>query len=129
MNALIAIALKSLLVAGLTLLVLRLVRGRSAAERSWVAHVGLFALVVLPFAPLAIPILPIETAAVGQRAMPISTPALPKPLTDSAEPASVAAPASHDTAAVRGSWTALDIASFLYWIPAALLLGITLLAL
>ena len=37
MTVLIAIALKSLLVAGATLLVLRLMKGRSAAERSTVA--------------------------------------------------------------------------------------------
>ena len=46
MHVLIAIALKSLLIAGLTLGLLALMKQRSAAERSWVAHIGLLALVL-----------------------------------------------------------------------------------
>ena len=42
-----AIALKSLLIAGLTLGLLQLMQRRSAAERSWVAHIGLLALVIM----------------------------------------------------------------------------------
>jgi len=52
MHVLIGIALKSLLIAGLTLALLQLVKQRSAAERSWVAHLGLLALVIMAFAPL-----------------------------------------------------------------------------
>jgi len=44
MHVLIGIALKSLLIAGLTLGLLQLMKNRSAAERSWVAHIGLLAL-------------------------------------------------------------------------------------
>src|SRR4051794_41868124 len=55
MSVLIAIALKSLLIGGLTLGLLHLMRRRSAAERSWVAHVGLLALLIMAFAPLALP--------------------------------------------------------------------------
>lgn len=40
MHVLIGIALKSLLIAGLALGVLQLMKSRSAAERSWVAHIG-----------------------------------------------------------------------------------------
>ena len=47
MSVLIAIALKSLLIGGLTLGLLYLMRKRSAAERSWVAHVGLLALMIM----------------------------------------------------------------------------------
>ncbi|WP_448096028.1 M56 family metallopeptidase [Luteibacter yeojuensis] len=53
------LALKSLLVAGATLVLLRLLRGRSAGERSTVAHLGLFAIVALPFGlllPTTIPV-------------------------------------------------------------------------
>jgi beta-lactamase regulating signal transducer with metallopeptidase domain len=133
MNALIAIALKSLLVAGITLLVLRLVRDRSAAERSWVAHVGLLALVVLPFAPLAIPVLPIETAAVGQAApeaapATATAPTVASPMQD-ASAAGTSAERAAASALVSDGWTTLDIASFLYWIPAGLLLALTLIAL
>src|SRR3954453_17811626 len=55
MQVLIAIALKSLLIAGLTLGLLALMRQRSAAERSWVAHIGLLALVIMAPPPLALP--------------------------------------------------------------------------
>jgi bla regulator protein BlaR1 len=53
--AVLLLALKSLLVAAATLLLLRLTRRRSAAERSTIAHLGLFALVALPLASLALP--------------------------------------------------------------------------
>jgi bla regulator protein blaR1 len=48
-------ALKSALCAGLTLLALTLLRRRSAAERSWAAHVGLLATLLLPFAGQLLP--------------------------------------------------------------------------
>ena len=51
----IELALKSLLVAGGALAVLRLVRKRSAAQRSWIAHLGLVALIALPAAVLLMP--------------------------------------------------------------------------
>ena len=44
----IELAFKSVLVAGGALAVLRLVRKRSAAQRSWIAHLGLVALIALP---------------------------------------------------------------------------------
>ena len=55
MAVLIAIAFKSLLIAGLTLGLLALMKRRSAAERSWVAHIGLLALVIMALAPLVLP--------------------------------------------------------------------------
>src|SRR4029078_11914971 len=55
MSVLIGIALKSLLLAVLTLGLLELMKRRSAAERSWVAHIGLLALVLLALSPLALP--------------------------------------------------------------------------
>ena len=63
MSVLIAIALKSLLVAGLTLGLLALMKNRSAAERSWIAHIGLLALVIMAFAPLALPRWTVEAPA------------------------------------------------------------------
>ena len=63
MSVLIAIALKSLLVAGITLGLLALMRRRSAAERSWVAHIGLLALIIMAFAPLALPRWTVEAPA------------------------------------------------------------------
>lgn len=125
MNALIAIALKSLLIAGGTLLVLRLLRSRSAAERSWVAHIGLLALVVLPLAPMAIPVLPIETAMAGE--VTATKPSATSYVAHDAAPA-LPAPATH-TALAEDEWSPLDLASLAYWVPTGLLLGITLLAL
>ena len=46
MLVLLGIALKSLLIAGTTLGLLQMMKRRSAAERSWVAHIGLVALVL-----------------------------------------------------------------------------------
>ncbi|MEO8453574.1 MAG: M56 family metallopeptidase [Sphingomicrobium sp.] len=63
MQVLIAIALKSLLIAGLTLGLLALMKRRSAAERSWVAHIGLLALVIMAFAPLVLPAWNVEAPA------------------------------------------------------------------
>ena len=63
MQVLIAIALKSLLIAGLTLGLLELMKHRSAAERSWVAHIGLLALVIMALAPLVLPTWDIEAPA------------------------------------------------------------------
>ena len=113
MEVLLTFAAKSLLIAGATLLVLHLLRGRSAAERSMVAHLGLLVLVLVPlgsmFLPQLVVSLPLAEAA---PIAPDSTPAVPAgdftalpaaPLTPSggAEP-----------------WWPL-----LYAIPAALLLG------
>ena len=63
MHVLIGIALKSLLIAGLTLGLLKLMRQRSAAERSWVAHIGLLALVIMALAPLVLPSWNVEAPA------------------------------------------------------------------
>lgn len=52
-DVLIAMAWKSVVVAGATLLLLRLARGRSADERSLLGHAGLVAMLILPLAPLA----------------------------------------------------------------------------
>jgi hypothetical protein len=47
------LAWKSVLVAGITLLILPLMKRRSAAERSWVAHIGLITTLLLPLAVIA----------------------------------------------------------------------------
>jgi beta-lactamase regulating signal transducer with metallopeptidase domain len=54
------LAWKSVLCAGVTLVVLALMKRRSAAERSLVAHLGLFATLLLPLAVLMVPDWPIE---------------------------------------------------------------------
>jgi bla regulator protein BlaR1 len=142
MNVLIGIALKSLLIAGLTLGLLELMKRRSAAERSWVAHIGLLALVLLALAPLALPNWKVEAPALlGQ--VPKAVTASPIAVSPGTA-AKVGAPTGTETiapiapavqdvlakaAATRPevSTTAATIA--LYAVPAAILLFITLLAL
>jgi beta-lactamase regulating signal transducer with metallopeptidase domain len=131
MTVLIAIALKSLLVAGATLLVLRLMKGRSAAERSTVAHVGLLALVVMAVAPIALPALEVETPALLGQA-PAADAVAPAPAMVSSESRSVALPAAPVSAAPAPDEPAISTAAAaaaLYAVPAAILLIITLLAL
>ncbi|WP_338502486.1 M56 family metallopeptidase [Sphingomonas kaistensis] len=119
MELLITFACKSVLIAGVTLLLLRMLRGRSAAERGMVAHLGLLALVLFPLGSMFLPQLvvtapilePIPTQPAQIAGGPITdTPPLP-----SAE--------AFQVAATPDPWWPL-----LYGIPVALLLAVTLLA-
>jgi beta-lactamase regulating signal transducer with metallopeptidase domain len=134
MDVLIAIALKSLVVAGATLGLLALFKSRSASERSWIAHIGLLALVVLAFAPLVLPSWTVEAPALLGH---VSEPA---PATAGAPVASTAplaapvavTPASQPlpTMAVpKVQLNPIAVAMAAYAVPAAILLFITLLAL
>jgi beta-lactamase regulating signal transducer with metallopeptidase domain len=64
---LVSIAAKSVLCAGFTLLLLLLLRKRSAAERSRVAHSGLLAVLLLPGAALIVPNLEIAAPEAVKR--------------------------------------------------------------
>ncbi|HEV2122400.1 MAG TPA: M56 family metallopeptidase, partial [Chloroflexota bacterium] len=55
MELLLPVAAKSLLIGGAALLLLHLASKRSAAERSWIAHLGLAALLMLPIGALTLP--------------------------------------------------------------------------
>jgi len=55
-------AAKSVVIAGGTLLVLRFMRGRSASDRSWIAHLGLAALAALPLGSVLFPRLDVTTS-------------------------------------------------------------------
>jgi len=55
-------AAKAVVIAGGTLLVLRFMRGRSAADRSWIAHLGLAALAALPLGSMLFPPLEVATS-------------------------------------------------------------------
>jgi beta-lactamase regulating signal transducer with metallopeptidase domain len=65
MSLILSLAIKSLLVAGATLLWLQLARGASASQRSFIAHAGLAALFLLPLASIQLPALTLETGLVG----------------------------------------------------------------
>lgn len=132
MHVLIAIALKSLLIAGLTLGLLALMKKRSAAERSWVAHIGLLALVIMALAPLVLPSWNVEAPALlgwvptveatVQDSPPLKTvasiPLSTKPLPEIKVPAEA-----------RPSLNAAATAAAVYAIPTVILLFVTALAL
>ena len=135
MSVLIAIALKSLLIGGLTLGLLHLMRKRSAAERSWVAHVGLLALMIMAFAPLVLPSWKVEAPAMLGQAKP---PEMAQPaMADPAIGPILKAPAAGEmplAAAAQPQSAAPSIdpvaaATAAYAVPAAVLLFITFLAL
>ncbi|MFL6763582.1 MAG: M56 family metallopeptidase [Sphingomicrobium sp.] len=133
MQVLIAIALKSLLIAGVTLGLLQLLSKRSAAERSWVAHIGLLALAILAVAPLMLPSWNIEAPALMGRA-PDVTPSVQAPASatvPSAALAPIASPGKSLAVPHGVSFPSLSAAAALtaaYALPAAILLFITLLA-
>jgi len=130
MQVLIAIALKSLLIAGLTLGLLALMKHRSAAERSWVAHIGLLALVIMALSPLVLPSWNVEAPALLGR-----TPTVEAAVSDSPPVTTVASvplpakPLPDIKVPVRPSLSATAAAMALYAVPAAILLFITALAL
>ena len=55
MDWLIPLAAKSFVVAGGALFLLKLLKNRSAADRSWIAHLALAGLLLLPLAAVALP--------------------------------------------------------------------------
>jgi beta-lactamase regulating signal transducer with metallopeptidase domain len=99
-TVLLGLVLKSLVIAGITLLLLRLTRGRSAAERSLIAHLGLAGLVILPLATLLLPSMPLpvpefvqsrlEAPATDSTALPSTTLPARQVATPSTTPAPVA---------------------------------------
>jgi len=132
-SVLIAIALKSLLLAGATLGLLALMKHRSAAERSWVAHIGLLALVIMAFAPLALPRWHVDTPALLSPA-PAAQPTVQASPRLATAKTQIAAPTTELTPSTSASDSDVTIspaaaASAIYAVPAAILLLLTLLAL
>jgi len=142
MTVLIGIAFKSLLIAALTLGLLELMKRRSAAERSWIAHAGLFTLVLMAVAPLGLPNWNVEGPSILGNATIAESPA-PAPVKSAGLPvkngkldvqalalASVAPkPAAQPTATPASPLSATATTMVLYAVPAAILLFITFLAL
>jgi len=131
MPVLIAIALKSLMLAGLTLGLLKLLSNRSAAERSWIAHIGLLALVIMAVAPVVLPSWNVRTPALFEAASaptalatPVTAP-LPTVKVGPLPSKPVAVPARPILPAISPAAAAMAV----YAVPAAILLLITFLAL
>lgn len=136
MHVLIGIVLKSLLIAGLTLALIALMKRRSAAERSWVAHIGLLALVIMAFAPLVLPSWNVEAPALmGEAPALQATAVTPAPQLnadyDKALKSVVPTLAQPQSAAATPTTAigAVAAATAIYAVPAAILLFITLVAL
>jgi beta-lactamase regulating signal transducer with metallopeptidase domain len=125
------LALKSLLVAAATLALLRLTRARSAAERSTIAHLGLFALVALPLASLALPTLTVSLPAPMARLTtsdPIVEAAPTLSSRDQVAPANAAASPTGATESWLAS-AATGAERYAYLLPTLVLLALTLAAL
>lgn len=121
---LVELAVKSLAIALFGLLLLHLVRGRSSAQRSLVAHLTLAALVLLPVATLALP----DWAPVRGTSTPTAvgsdTVATPVGSSDAVVSGSIATPATSDIAHVPVGM----VMSYAYLLPLLLLVGALLLA-
>ncbi|MGH6705585.1 MAG: M56 family metallopeptidase [Sphingomicrobium sp.] len=128
METLLGLALKSLLIAGVTLALLHLTRRRSAAERSLIAHLGLVALVALPLASLALPALRVELPAALVPQQEIAAPVQAAPEISGERPAT-AGPVFTPAAASAPSEPPFDWAPYAYAVPVTALLLVTLIAL
>jgi bla regulator protein blaR1 len=133
MAVLIALVLKSLAIAGLTLLAVRLTRHRSAAERSLIAHLGLLALVALPVATLLLPALRIPLPEMT-RAEPAAADSVTPTRMARTAPATEAAVVSASPAPEVSSETPLApilqaFAPYAYALPVGALLLLTFAAL
>lgn len=125
-----ALAAKSLVVAGGTLLLLKLLQGRSAADRSWIAHLGLAALLLLPVASFALPALQVPGPAFMTASKPVNSALAALPNTGVApEVAPVTASFPGTAGSPDEPWLAgVDWAYAGYAIPACLLLLLTVIA-
>lgn len=124
---LLGLAWKSVVVAALTLGLLRLARSRSSGERSMIAHAGLMALLALPAAMLLLPQWAPLPAA-WSVAAPAPTVQIVKTGGSAIDPvpATASVPVVADSAGsapvILSSWS--DLAPFLYLVPLALLCGV-----
>lgn len=133
MDLLLPIAAKSFLVAGAVLLLLKLAQKRSASDRSWIAHLGLVAILLLPVAAIALPALNVE----GPSFLASRTVEAPAPA-GSLAAASATPTLQSETAAAAGTFpeapaavppSPVDWVVWAYAAPAVLLVLLTLIAL
>ncbi len=128
----IELALKSAFVAGGVLFLLRVARNRSAAQRSWLAHLGLLGLVLLPAAVFLLPSwnpMPETLTVAADKPASLDGPVSFPALADAGEARATAPPAqiTSGPAAVRLP-TAGELAVWAYLIPAVFLLLAMLIA-
>jgi beta-lactamase regulating signal transducer with metallopeptidase domain len=128
MDVLLPIALKSFIVAGFALLALKLAHKRSAAERSWIAHLGLAAVLLLPIAAVALPVLAVE-APEFVSAPPAQTPVVAAAAPSVTETEAAAPAATFPDADAAPFLAGTDWRIWIYAAPAGLLVLLTLIAL
>ena len=133
MDLLLPIAAKSFLVAAAVLLLLKLAQNRSASDRSWIAHLGLLAILLLPAAAIALPALNVEGPSF-LAARSYEGPAPVEPLaaatvTDDSKAEAASTAGTFPEAAGAIAPAPVDWAVWLYAAPAVLLLLLTLIAL
>ena len=129
METLLGLALKSLLIAGITLTLLHVTRRRSAAERSLIAHLGLVALLALPLASLALPSLRVDLPAAFVPRQEFAAPLEAAPIASGDQAATPAGPAFPEVVASETSQPPFDWAPYAYAVPVIALLLVTLIAL
>ncbi|KGB52988.1 Regulatory protein BlaR1 [Sphingopyxis sp. LC81] len=127
---LLGLAWKSVVVAALTLGLLRLARSRSAGERSMIAHAGLMALLALPAAILLLPQwTPLPASWSLEPAAPIVQTATTGGSAIDPAPAATSVPVVVDGAGSTPIvFSGSDLAPFLYLVPLLLLSGVMALA-
>ena len=125
MEFLLLLAAKSLIIAGGTLLLLKLMQRRSSSDRSWVAHLGLLALLLLPVGSMALPAMEV----VGPAALSSEPSTLPRSITPTAVANSEGLVAPLPSAATMSKPTPVDWGFWAYAAPTAFLLLLTLIAL
>ena len=128
MEWIIPLAAKSILIAGGALLLLKMLGNRSAADRSWIAHLALAGLLLVPIATFALPTFDVagpeflvgkaEVVSPSPVVLPVTEPT-PQPATQP-----VAKADEPDAGSAPVDWPFWD-----YTVPAALLLLLTLMAL
>ena len=112
-SLLVELAWKSVVISGGALLLLHLLRRRTAAERSLVAHSGLAATLLLPIAVLLIPAWAVEAPA----ALPAALASPPGPVSPMAS-----FPVGAGSPAAQTDWRWADLLAWTYLLPASLLL-------
>ena len=131
MSGLILLAGKSFLIAGGALLLLKLTQNRSAADRSWIAHLALAILLIVPVTSFAIPTLDVvgPEILVGRTEVQSATRVLPPAI---GEPVRVSVASTSARAPVAGQperdGAPIDWRFWGYVAPATALLLLTLIA-
>jgi len=130
MTWLVLLAAKSFVITGGALLLLKLMQKRSPADRSWITHLALAALLMLPLASFALPMLDVvgPEVLVGKTEVQSTVLALPS---IGEQPQAKVAPSAHaaDASRPKVSGAPVDWPFWGYITPAAVLLLLTLMAL